>query len=466
MALFLASLEAHQLRTVERSFSGAIPDLYDDPDALETNAVLRNVPWRSRDDDMKARPSILIVHGHDLGRHMAPYGREAPSPCVEAFARTAATFQRAFAPSPQCSPSRAAMITGKVPNKSGMMGLAHLDWRLREPRDALPHKLRPLGYQTLLVGEQHEASDGELLGYERVEGTEWPQRARDVAPRFGQLLPQLDPDRPFFASVGFFEAHRPFDHPGYRDDDPEAVAVPAYLPDTPEVRAELAAFHGRVRAFDEGVGTVLEALDRHGLAQSTIVVVTTDHGIAFPRAKGTLFDAGLEIGLLVRWPGVTRPGSRIDGLTLNLDLFPTLLGAAGGSADPDVDGLDLRPLLQGRTGKVRDRFAAQLHWHDAYVPMRALRTETHKLILDFSARDDLYLPADVEDSPSGGAVRALGPVAPREVSLYDLERDPLEQQDLSSEPQQRERVVALRDELFAWMRSTSDPLLDHAEGAV
>jgi N-sulfoglucosamine sulfohydrolase len=404
-------------------------------------------------------PSVVVIHGHDLGRAMGPYGRGAVTPAVERFATTATTFDRAFAPAPQCSPSRASLITGKYPNKSGMMGLAHLDWQISDPRDALPHQLRDLGYQTLLVGEQHEATSGELLGYDRCIGTRWPQLAREVAPTFAAALDELDLGRPFFASVGFFEAHRPFDHPGYADEDPDTVAVPPYLPDTPEVRADVAAFLGRVRGFDEGVGIVLDALDARGLADGTIVVVTTDHGIAFPRAKGTLYDAGLEIGLLVRWPGVTRPGARSDALVVNVDLFTTLLTAAGGAPGPAVDGVDLRPLLDGRVGSVRDHLFAQLHWHDAYVPMRAIRTETHKLILDFSDRDRLYFPADVEASASGRALRATDPPAPAEVALYDLRVDPHERRNVWEDPEQRATGRALRARLERWMRDTRDPLL-------
>lgn len=409
-------------------------------------------------------PSIVVVHGHDLGRHMAPYGRGAPTPAVAAFAATATTFDRAFAPAPQCSPSRASLITGKYPTKSGMMGLAHLDWRLFDHRDALPHALRELGYATLLVGEQHEATSGEPLGYDRCVGTRWPQLAREVAPAFDAALDDLDLARPFFASVGFFEAHRPFDHPGYEDDDADTVPVPSYLPDTPEVRADVAAFHGRVRAFDEGVGTVLEALDRRGLAERTIVVVTTDHGIAFPGAKGTLKDAGLEVGLLVRWPGVTVPGARSDALVVNLDLYPTLLRAAGGTPDGSVDGRDLKPLLAGGGGGVRDHAFAQLHWHDAYVPMRAIRSATHKLVLDFSDRALPYLPADVEDSASGRAVRGGGPdgsaiaTEPRRAALYHLVDDPNETTDVSADPAHAAVGATLRRRLVDWMNETNDPL--------
>lgn len=390
---------------------------------------------------------------------MGPYGRGADTPAVDRFAGTAMTFDRAFAPAPQCSPSRASLITGMYPNKSGMMGLAHLDWQLFDHRHTLPHLLRELGYQTLLVGEQHEASSGELLGYETCLGTRWPQLAREVAPAFVTALDDLDPERPFFASIGFFEAHRPFDHPGYVDEDPAAVAVPSYLPDTPEVRADLAAFLGRVRGFDQGVGIVLEALEARGLAETAIVVVTTDHGAAFPRAKGTLYDAGLETGLLLRWPGVTRPGSRSGALVANLDLFTTLLLAAGGVPSAEVDGVDLRPLLEGRAARVRDHLYAQLHWHDAYVPMRAIRTDTHKLILDFSGRDSLYLPADVEASPSGLAMRASDPPRPAQVALHDLRVDPDERIDVRTEPQQLAVGRDLRERLERWMRDTRDPLL-------
>jgi N-sulfoglucosamine sulfohydrolase len=442
-------------------------------------------------------PSIVIVHGHDLGRHVGPYGRGAPTPAVDRFASSAVTFERAFAPAPQCSPSRASLITGKYPTKSGMMGLAHLDWHLNDHREALPHRLRELGYATLLVGEQHEATEGELLGYERCIGTRWPQLAREVAPAFVAALDGLDPNRPFFASVGFFEAHRPFDHPGYVDDDPATVPLPPYLPDTPAVRRDVAAFQGRVRGFDEGVGQVLAALEARGRDADTIVVVTTDHGIAFPRAKGTLFDAGLETGLLIRWPGITRPGARSDALLLNLDLYPTLLRAAGGEPDPSVDGVDFRPLLGGEATSVRDHIYAQLHWHDAYVPMRALRTERHKLIVDFSGRDTPYYPADVEDSPSGRALRAAdataagaaaagrddraasgaggraaasggaqpGGEAAGRVALFELAEDPLERRNVRLAASHREIGDALQERLLGWMRETRDPLLADEVGS-
>ena len=421
-------------------------------------------------------PSIVIVHGHDLGRHMGPYGRGAPTPAIDAFAETALRFDCAFAPAPQCSPSRASLTTGKMPSKSGMLGLAHMDWSLRNPEDALPRRLRDLGYHTLLAGEQHEAGHASSLGYEATVATEWPQRADVVAPAFAEEVRNLDRSRPFFASVGFFEAHRPFDHPGYRDDDPETVPVPQYLPDTPEVRADIAALHGRVRAFDEGVATVLAALDEHGLTDRTIVAITTDHGIAFPRAKGTLFDPGIEIALLLRWPGVTSPGTHSDALVMNMDLYPTLLRAAGGTPPDDVDGLDLRPLAGGETDRVRDRFVAQIHWHDQFVPMRALRTETHKLILDYSGRGHAYVPADVEDSPSGRAFGPAGyestpagrdvrtpPGQPARLALYDLVRDPHERVDISDDPAARELVEQLRDELMTWMRRANDPILREVE---
>jgi N-sulfoglucosamine sulfohydrolase len=407
-------------------------------------------------------PSIAIVHGHDLGRHLGPYGRGAPTPAVDAFARDALTFDRAFSPAPQCSPARASLMTGKYPTKSGMMGLAHLDWTLFDHRDALPHHLRARGYQTLLVGEQHEATSGELLGYDRCLGTRWPQVARDVAPAFERALDDLDPSRPFFASVGFFEAHRPFDHPGYVDDDPDDVTVPPYLPDTPEVRADVAAFHGRVRAFDDGVGTVLAALRARGLDDRTVVIVTTDHGAAFPRAKGTLFDAGIETALLVRWPGVTRPGTRSDALTLNLDLFPTLLAAAGGRLDPSLDGVDLTPVLRGEGRPVRDHLFAQLHWHDAFVPMRALRSDTHKLVLDFSGRDSAYFPLDVEESASGQALRRHGVPPPAAEALYVLADDPLETTNVIAAPEHRELATAMRERLRAWMLASRDPLVTAA----
>ena len=410
-----------------------------------------------------SKPNIVLIHGHDVGRYLGAYGRRVSTPRLDALSAEGVRFTRAFCPAPQCSPSRASMMTGRYPHRNGMMGLAHLDWELNDPREALPHRLKEAGYATYLFGEQHEASRGEILGYDHCFGTEWPQLARVVAPAFADYLDKID--EPFFASVGFFEAHRPFDHPGYDDDDPATVEIFPYLPDTPEVRRDIAALNGRVKALDEGVGVVLDALERHNLRDKTLVVFTTDHGLAFPRAKGTLYDAGLEVALFMAWPGVIPAGQVRHELLCNVDLAPTLLSLAGVEPAQDLDGRSFLELLTGDAGPVRDHFMCEMTWHDRYAPVRGIRTERWKYIRHYADAADLYLSADVEQSPSGRAYRERVPLTRTSEELYDLARDPNEIDNLVREAEHADILDELRRRLDDWMRATNDPLLSEGSGA-
>ena len=403
------------------------------------------------------RPNIVLVHGHDIGRHIGAYGRQVDTPALDQLSRSGLRFDRFFCPAPQCSPSRASLTTGRYPHRTGMLGLAHMGWNLNDPTGALPHRLRALGYETYLFGEQHEASTGEVLGYDHSVGTRWPQLARVVAPEFAAQAGSMP--RPFFASVGFFEAHRPFDHAGYTDDDPNAVEVPPYLPDTAEVRADIAALNGRIRAVDEGVGVVVEALTKQGLREDTLLVFTTDHGLALPRAKGTLYDAGLEVAFIASWPGVVPRGTVSDKLLCNIDVAPTLLELAGGTPSAEIDGRSFAGLLGGGSAGVRDEFMCEMTYHDRYAPMRGIRTESWKYIRRFSEEPTMYLPADVADSPSGRAALLVRATAPALEELYDLTVDPQELDNLIDRPAHTERAAELRVRVDSWMEETDDPLL-------
>jgi N-sulfoglucosamine sulfohydrolase len=416
---------------------------------------------------MSPHPNIVLIHGHDIGRYLGAYGRRVETPHLEALAETGVRFTSYFCPAPQCSPSRASMMTGRYPHNNGMMGLAHLDWALHDPKEALPHRLKALGYETYLFGEQHEASSGEILGYDRSFGTKWPQLAREVAPAFANYLENLG--QPFFASVGFFEAHRPFDHPGpvperrsslrvYKDDKPEEVEVLPYLPDTAEVRKDIAALNGRVKAADEGVGMVIRALEDRGLRENTVVIFTTDHGVAFPRAKGTLYDAGLEVAFIASWPGHFASGEDKDELLCNIDLAATLLELLGANIPETLDGRSFLSLLKGEAGEVRDHFFCEMTWHDRYNPVRGVRTNRWKYIRHYSAEPEVYLPADVKESPSGREVLQRGTGALAREELYDLASDPLELDNLIDDETYADVADALSRRVSRWMEETSDPL--------
>jgi arylsulfatase A-like enzyme len=267
-------------------------------------------------------------------------------------------------------------------------------------------------------------------------------------------------ERPFYLEVGFEEPHRPYDFGGAEPDDSLGINVPLYLPDVPEARRDFAAFQGAIRAMDHGVGRILAGLDELGLAERTWVIFTADHGAAMPRAKGTLYDPGIEVALLMRWPtGRIGEGRAVDALLSNVDVTPTLLDALCLPLPTNLQGQSFWPLLRGEAYEPRTAVFAEKTFHTAYEPMRAIRTERHKLIVNFETGLAFDVPGDVMQSP------IYPPLIPQlnrvrdHVELYDLAADPWEWSNLAARPELVELEADLLHRLRAWMAETGDPLL-------
>src|SRR4051812_3256134 len=159
-------------------------------------------------------PNVVVVITHDTGRHLGPYGRGVATPHLDRLAAEGVLFEQAFCAAPQCSPSRASLLTGLMPHRHGLIGLAHRGFSLKPAalKQTLPTILSGAGYATHLFGFQHEATDPYELGYQHVvqprpTGSR-PHLCRDVAPAAADFL-SSGPAEPFFAMIGFEETHRP-----------------------------------------------------------------------------------------------------------------------------------------------------------------------------------------------------------------------------------------------------------------
>jgi arylsulfatase A-like enzyme len=222
----------------------------------------------------------------------------------------------------------------------------------------------------------------------------------------------------------------------------------------------MAAYKASARTLDQGVGTVLGALDEAGMADNTLIIFTTDHGLAFPGAKATLFDRGLGVLLIMRGPGGFSGGKVNDALVSHLDVYPTVCDVAGIEQPDFLQGLSLLPLVLGQQTTLRDRLFAEMTWHAAYEPQRAVRTERWKYIRRFSDRTTPVL-ANCDDSPSKDLLMANG-WAQRTVAheqLYDLLFDPNESDNLAQSADARTTLEQMRAMLLEWMDETDDPLL-------
>jgi N-sulfoglucosamine sulfohydrolase len=407
---------------------------------------------------MSDRPNIVYLHSHDTGRYIQPYGHQVPTPNIQRLADQGMLFREAFCAAPTCSGSRACLLTGQWAHSNGMTGLAHRGWTLNDYSHHIVHTLREAGYWSGLIGEQHLSVDPEILGYDHVADID-TTRVESVAPAAVALL-RRRPPQPFFLSVGFFETHREY-FPSTSIRDSLYSLPPNNLPDTPETRQDMASYKASARSLDQGVGAVLNALDEHDIADDTLVILTTDHGLAFPGAKATLTDRGIGVLLIMRGPGGFHGGRVSEALVSQVDLYPTICELLGLDCPDFLQGRSILPVMRKEADEVNDAVFAELTYHAAYEPQRAIRTKRWKYIRRFGERE-LPVLANVDDGPTKDLFVAEGwgeRPQPRE-ALFDLLFDPAESHNLADEPSHLGVVAELQGRLEAWMRETQDPLLD------
>lgn len=384
---------------------------------------------------------IIVITTHDIGRHLRCYGIDSVvNPNLDGLAAAGVRFDLAFATAPQCSPSRASLATGLYPHNNGVIGLSHrgFDWELAVPHAAATFAAH--GFATHLFGSQHVTQHPESLGFGQMH----------PAGAVAEVLPAEPRDRRLYLEINLEETHRPYPPAGAA---PPNLVVPGYLPDGREAREEIAAVEKAITAMDAATGSALTALDRAGRTDGAVVVFTTDHGLAMPRAKCTLYDPGLEVALIVRWPDGGVAGGRVNkGLVSNLDVLPTLFEAVGIRRPSGMQG---RSLFEPR-----DAIFGEKTFHSYYDPMRCIRTRSHKLIRNFETGFAVEVPADIQQ----GAIFRANPGRystdrSSVVELYDLREDPLEQRNLAGTAGVEHIERELSDRLWAWMRDTDDPLL-------
>lgn len=411
------------------------------------------------------KPNVLIVHCHDLGQHLGCYGvGSVSSPNLDAFAAGGVRFANSFCVSPSCCPSRATLFTGRYPHNNGMMGLCHANfgWDLNPGERHLAQILREAGYETAAFGILHETRTGPArAGYEHFDGRADAVTATDNALAF---LRQRHAAKPFYMSVGFFEPHRtaPAGDPGgdqgfigahLQPDTTRGLIVPGYLRDTEGTRRELAELQGAIRHADAQFGRLLREVNE----KDTLVIFTSDHGIAMPRAKCSLYDPGIEVALLARWRGWR---GTYEELVSNIDVLPTVLETLDLPVPANVQGRSFAPLLEGRPYTPRTEIFAEMTYHDYYDPRRCIRTATHKLIANFTTAPSFM-------DPSQSWRPRADPVVPRSpasayhepVELYDLRNDRWEHVNLAQEPAHAGVRRELLSRLGRHLSETDDPIL-------
>lgn len=404
--------------------------------------------------------NVIYIHTHDMGRYIQPYGYAVPTPALQKFAERSLLFRQAFCCGPTCSPSRAGLLTGVTPHQSGMLGLAHRGFSLDRPEQHLASYLRSQGFTTVLCGIQHEfdiSTGTQDLPYDRIL-TQRPSTDKEKTEAAIDFLNQKH-DQPFFLSFGLFSPHRKFSTADYNKYRPEFIQPPAPLPDTPEIRRDMADYHYTMQTADANLGEVLEVIHRTGRDEDSLIFITTDHGIAFPEMKCNLSDHGIGVTLMIDYPDNSSRGQSTDSLVSHIDLFPTICDLLRVPKPDYLQGQSLVPILEKPGTEIRKEIYSEVTFHAAYEPMRCIRTKRFKYIRRYC--DGQRRLSNCDNSPSKDYLIEHGWTESliADEALYDVILDPNEARNLSCTPQLKQIKETLSAQLDAWMQATDDPLL-------
>ena len=409
--------------------------------------------------------NILYIHTHDTGRFIEPYGYKIDTPNLKKLASRGTIFGNCFCAGPTCSPSRAALLTGMYPHMAGMTGLAHRGFSLNDYDKHLVNFLNRNNYNTILCGIQHEASSAEKIGYKTIlnneKEDEMSERAEsDIknAERTAKLITSYNSDKPFFISAGFFSTHRAFPKTNI---NPDNCLPPPNLPNNQKTREDMAGYMTSAKIADDCVGIVLDSLNNSSFCDNTMVIFTTDHGIAFPYMKCTLYDGGTGVSLIVDYPDNPSRKKRIDSLISHVDIFPTICDICNLKKPDWLVGKSFLPVLEGKKKEINESVYSEINYHSSYEPMRSIRTERYKYIKYFGDRKKL-IPNHIDKGLSKDFVTYAGyeQVKKQAEELYDLHIDPNEKMNLANLPDYIHIKMELSKKLLNNMKKYKDPVLN------
>ena len=395
----------------------------------------------------------------DCGAYGNPAAR---TPHLDRLAREGMRFDRAFLTASSCSPSRASLLTGRYPHSTGA---PELHMPVPANQVLLTSPMREAGYFTAVAGKWHLGPHVRKQLDLVLDKPPGPSGCE----QWLELLRTRPKDKPFFLWLAAIDPHRPYAQGAEARHDPAQVVVPPDLPDTPGVRKDLADYFDEIARLDDAVGAVLDELDAQGVSKHTAVLFLSDNGRPFPRAKTTLYDAGIRTPLIVRLPGRTAPGSASQSLVSAVDVAPTVLELAGVRAPDTLQGKSFARMLSDPSATVRDFAYAEHNWHDYRAHERGVRSPRYTYIRNYIPELTGSPPADAVVGPTFQLMRQLhaagklaGPqadpfVAPRPPEeLYDSEADPHALNNLAADPRHADALAQLRQALEAWQSDTGD----------
>lgn len=423
------------------------------------------------------------------------FGCKTPdiTPNIDKLCAEGMTFENAHVPIAVCQPSRSALMTGRYPHRNGARGFEEIDRSVT----TLPEVLREAGYYNGIIGKEDHLAPRDKFAWDEYVRTyndendfgrnpaayyrhtrSFLKNARKAGKPFFLMANSHDPHRPFAQSddeIPFFGRHIPVN----RVYDPEEIDLPAFLPDIPKVRQEVAQYYASVRRCDETVGEILRALDDAGCRENTLVLFLSDNGMAFPFAKTNCYLNSTKSPWVLRWPGRVEAGSVTKALVSGIDFAPTVLEALGIEAVPGMDGVSLLTLIRGEKtehyGTVYTQFFKtarnEITKRERHYPMRCVQDKRYAYIYNaWSDGETVFM----NESMAGMTFKAMKEAAEtdqaiaRRVALYqfrvkeelfDYENDPDALENLADRPEYSQMVRDMRSKMREYMETSGDELL-------
>lgn len=439
------------------------------------------LPGKPRADSTGAtRPNIVLFIADDLGvNDIGPYGnRVVKTPNLDKLSKESMLFRRVFAGSPTCGPSRSSLFTGLMPFRHGAHG-NHSG--VKENTRSLVHYMQAAGYKVAIAGKLHVGPDI-VFSFERIAKTNVPEPGFEGKPGLNydlsmdpvdQWLSNQNNDQPFLLIVADHSPHVVW--PETSSYDPGEIKVPSNHVDTKETRRSRARYYEDISKMDRNVGHLLHSLEEHDLARNTMMVFTADQGPQWPFAKWSLYEDGIRVPLMIRWPGKVKAAVYTTAMMSQVDLLPTFVEVAGGIAPAEIDGKSFLKVLLGELNIHRDVVFAS-HTGDGMMnrsPSRMLRTAQYKYILNLAPENVYHTHMDKAKDHDGGREywnswlekaktdRRAAAILDRyhnhpAEELYDLEADPGERRNLAADKRHAALMTRYRKELAAWRQSQGD----------
>jgi len=434
-------------------------------------AVAATLPGMNSPTD---RPNFLFILSDDHGIMDAGcYGNPViKTPNIDALAAEGLLFHRAFTPAAMCAPSRSSLFTGLNPHRHGCY-MNH--GSVNEEVQSIPHFLGELGYRVGLAGKTH-IKPQEAFPFEYMDLT------LDAIEEFIDRSNK----EPFclFVATNDPHAEKIGSRRGFRPSslyDSGEIPLPPYLVDTADTREQRAGYYDLVTRLDSLVGDIAALIDELNASENTLFTYASDHGASFPFEKWTCYEAGLNLPMVMRWPGKIEPGRRTGAMVSFIDIVPTLIDLAGGSPTTfDFDGKSFKSVLLENTTKhheyIMGTHTTEGIVNGSYYPVRSIRDERYKYIHNTNS-DGFFtniITASENQAGWGSWLQKAkhDPFAARQVRLYqkrpreevyDLKHDPHEMRNLQSDPAYGEIKNYLKTQLTDWMRMQNDPELNHME---